>query len=582
MYESLVELFEVSCRKYQNREAFGTKTNSGWKWITFSQFKEQVDAVRGGLAGLGVGAGDRVAIIADNCVEWAAAAYATYGRGAYFVPMYTAQDPEEWRFILSDSGAKIVIAATNDIHKQLKAIASELGELQHVIGIALPEDDSESFAALQKAGRDNPVNAEHPKPGDLAGYIYTSGTTGNPKGVKLSHSNICSNIEALSPLFDLDGDRSLAFLPWAHSFGQVAELHYLFQRGCCLALNDDVPNLVGNLAEVRPTILIAVPRIFNRIYDGVNKQMTQKPAPIRALFKAGVSLANRKSKGESLGLKDSLLLSLAERLIFQRVRAKFGGRLRFVISGSAALSTEVAEFIDALGILVYEGYGLSETSPVVAVNTPEQRKIGSVGRAIPGVKVSIDESQSDQPGEGEILVRGPNVMQGYHNRPEETAAVLLSDGAFRTGDLGRLDQDGFLFITGRIKEQYKLENGKYVAPAMIEEDLKLSPFIANAMLYGANRAHNVLLVVPDMASLGEWAKENDVSLDNVENNEQVRSLLKAEVEKYGTRMKGYEKPKKIAVITEDFTTENGLLTPSMKMRRNRVVEKYQTLIEGLY
>jgi long-chain acyl-CoA synthetase len=582
VYESLVELFEVSCRKFSQRELFGSKRQGRWQWITYAQFREQVDAFRGGLAQLGVEAGDRVAVLADNCVEWATAAYATYGRAACFVPMYTAQSKEEWAFILRDSGAKVAIAADPKLHQQLKALQADLPGLKHVIGVGLPLTSEESFEAVLKRGQQNPTPAAHPKPSDMAGYIYTSGTTGDPKGVELTHGNICSNCASLLPLFDLNNDRSLAFLPWAHSFGQVAELHFLFQQGCSLALNDEVPNLVSNLSEVQPTILIAVPRIFNRIYDGVNKQMAGKPAPIRALFRAAIHHSKRRARGESLGFAERAVLKLAEALIFKKVRAKFGGRLRFVISGSAALNVEVAEFIDALGILVYEGYGLSETSPVVAVNTPKHRRMGSVGRPIPDVRVTIDESKSDNPGEGEIIVYGANVMQGYHNRPEETAAAIQADGGFRTGDLGRLDADGFLSITGRIKEQYKLETGKYVAPALLEEDLKLSPFIANAMLYGANKPHNVALIVPEVAAIKDWAKENNVELGDITCNEHVQRLLKSEIDEHGARFKSYEKPKKIAVILEDFTTENGLLSQSMKVRRPKVLDKYQSLLDALY
>lgn len=587
MYESLVELCEVSCERYNHRELFGTKSKgssgvSTWSWITYGDFKRRVDDFRAGLAALGVGHGDRVAIVADNCIEWAATAHATYGRSACFVPMYTAQSQDEWAYILKDSGAKVVVAANPALHATLSGMKAGLPELQHVIGIGLPESSAESFAVVEKRGASAPVASEHPKASDIAVFIYTSGTTGDPKGVELTHKNLCSNLESLKPLFDLDRDRSLAFLPWAHCFGQVAELHFLFQQGCSMALNDEVPNIVANLAEVRPTILIAVPRIFNRIYDGVNKQMAAKPAPIRALFHSGVRCAKKRSQGDALSWSERATLKLAEKLIFGKVRAKFGGRLRFVISGSAALNTEVAEFIDALGILVYEGYGLSETSPVVSVNTPGHRKIGSVGRPIPDVTVSIDESKSDIPGEGEIIVRGPNVMVGYHNRPQETAEVLLPDGGFRTGDLGHLDKDGFLTISGRIKEQYKLENGKYVAPALLEEDLKLSPYIANTMLYGANRPHNVLLVVPEMLALEEWAKQNGVSLGDVTTNEKVKQLLKGEIDKHGSRFKGYEKPKKIAVIKDDFTQENGLLSQSMKVRRPKVMERYRSVIDSLY
>lgn len=582
MYESLVELFEVSCRKFSQRELFGTKIQGGWHWINYAQFKQRVDDFRGGLAALGINKGDRVAVIADNCVEWATAAHATYGRAACYVPMYTAQSEAEWAFILKDCGAKVVIAADPTLHQKLERIAEGIDTLERVIGIGLAPSSENSFDAVEKLGREKPVAAEHPAAEDLAVYIYTSGTTGDPKGVELTHRNICSNLDALKPLFDIDLDRSLAFLPWAHSFGQVAELHFLFQAGTAMALNDEIPSLVQNLAEVRPTILIAVPRIFNRIYDGVNKQMAGKPAPIRALFKAGIALAKRRATGQSLGVTDSAVLKLAEALIFKKVVSRFGGRLRFAISGSAALNNEVAEFIDALGIIVYEGYGLSETSPVVSVNRPGARKLGTVGKPIPGVKVVIDESQSETPGEGEILVYGPNVMKGYHNRPEDTAAVIQEDGGFRTGDLGTLDDEGYVSITGRIKEQYKLENGKYVAPALLEEDLKLSPYIVNSMLYGANRGYNVLLVVPDEVALREWAEKNNVELGDITKNEQVRRLLKDEVEQHSGRFKGYEKPKKISIIVEDFTTDNGLLSQSMKVRRPRVMERYKDILESMY
>src|SRR5690606_12759594 len=268
-----------------------------------------------------------------------------------------------------------------------------------------------------------------------------------------------------------------------------------------LALNDDITAIVSNLAEVRPTILIAVPRIFNRIYDSVNQQMQSKPKPIQRLFETGLAVAKKRSLGQPVGTLEGVAASLAERLIFSKVRQRFGGRLKLVISGSAALNKDVAEFIDALGIMVYEGYGLSETSPVVSVNYPGHRKIGSVGPVIPNVKVVIDESQTEEPGEGEIIVYGPNVMKGYHNRPEETAAVMLDDGGFRTGDLGMLDKEGYLYITGRIKELYKLENGRYVAPAALEEELKVSPYISNVVLYGANIPYNTALVTPSMDAL---------------------------------------------------------------------------------
>jgi len=295
-----------------------------------------------------------------------------------------------------------------------------------------------------------------------------------------------------------------------------------------------------------------------------------------------VAAATRKNRGESLGFFEGLGLSLADRLIFSKVRLKFGGRLRFVVSGSAALNPQVAEFIDALGIEVYEGYGLTETSPVVCVNYPGNRKIGSIGKVIEGVSVRIDKAATDDPKSGEIIVSGHNVMQGYHNREEENAKVFTEDGSFRTGDMGYIDDEGFIFITGRIKEQYKLENGKYVVPSPLEEDLKLSPFIANVMIHGANRPFNVALVVPDMPTLESWAAREGIKLGDIAHNERVIALMLGEMQKYGSAFKGYEIPKKIALTTEDFSTENSMLTPSLKLKRRNVLARYGELLESLY
>jgi long-chain acyl-CoA synthetase len=352
--------------------------------------------------------------------------------------------------------------------------------------------------------------------------------------------------------------------------------------GCAVAINDEVPKLVNNLPDVKPTVLIAVPRIFNRIYDGVNQQMRDKPKPIQALFHAGVRAATRRSRGHQLGFGESLTLKLADKLIFKKVRQKFGGRLRLVVSGSAALSKEVAEFIDALGIEVYEGYGLTETAPVISVNTPTHRKIGSVGKPLPNVRVVIDTQVTGDPKNGEIVAYGDNVMRGYHNHPEEDAKIFTSDRGLRTGDMGYVDEDGYLYITGRIKEQYKLENGKYVVPSPLEEDLKLSPYIDNVMLHGANKPHNVALVVLSQANLAKWAEREGVTLGDPTTNPRVRELLRAELEKYSKDFRGYERPKGFALLTEDFTVENGMLTPKMSVRRNQVLKQYQSTLDKLY
>ncbi|MCC6216059.1 MAG: long-chain fatty acid--CoA ligase [Polyangiaceae bacterium] len=582
-FTNLVELFERSCQQYAKREVFGVKQGDTWSWVTYAELEKQVNDARAGLAALGVKAGDKVGIVANNRVEWAAACYATYGLRASYVPMYEAQKADEWAFILDDCGAKVVIGATNAITEKLEGLkGSAVKSLEHVIGLELPESDERSWKALLSRGAAHPVAAERPAPEETAGFIYTSGTTGNPKGVILSHGNIASNINAIHEIFPFGDDRSLSFLPWAHSFGQTCELHGLLSMGCSMAINDDVANLVANLAVVKPSILFAVPRIFNRIYDGVNKQMTEKPGFIQSLFRSGIRTATRKNRGESVGVLDGIGLSLADKVIFSKIREKFGGRLKYAVSGSAALSKEVAEFIDALGIEVYEGYGLTETSPIATANYPGNRKIGSVGKPIPGVTITIDREVTGDPKHGEILIAGPNIMQGYHNRDDENRAVLMADRTFRSGDMGFVDPDGYLYITGRIKEQYKLENGKYVVPSPLEEQLKLSPFIANVMIHGANKPFNVALVVPDMEALKRWAGENGVELGSVAENPKVRELLKAELTKYAAEFKGFERPEKFAITTEDFTTDNGLLTPTLKLKRRNVLQKYEPQLDSLY
>jgi long-chain acyl-CoA synthetase len=582
-FKTLVELWQRSTVEHGARELFGTKRGTEWHWLTYAQFKLEVDALRAGLATLGIGAGDRVALIAGNRVEWAAAAYASFGLCATFVPMYEAQPVEDWAFILKDCEAKVVLGANAEVLAQLDAVKDQLPSVQHLVGLDLPESDARSYKKLLAVGQAQPVPVAQPSPEQAACFIYTSGTTGDPKGVVLSHWNIASNVIAAGEMFPLrPSDRSLAFLPWAHAFGQTCELHMLFSAGCGMALNDQVPNLIGNLAETKPTILIAVPRIFNRIYDGVNKQMTERPKLIQKLFRAGIQAATKKRRGDSLTLGEGLTLAAADKLIFTKVRGRFGGRLRFSVSGSAALSREVAEFVDALGIAVYEGYGLTEASPVVSANCPDATRLGTVGKALPRVRIEIDKAATNDEKNGEILVYGDNVMRGYHHRDEEERQMLMPDGGLRTGDMGFVDDDGYLHITGRIKEQYKLENGKFVVPSPLEEELKLSPFILNTLLFGLNRPFNVALVVLDEAAINKWAREKNLEIKDPTNDQAVKELIGKELEARAHAFKGYEKPKAFQLIREDFTVENGLLTPSLKVRRKLVLDRYQSLLDALY
>jgi long-chain acyl-CoA synthetase len=580
-FATLVELCAQSCVAFAERPLFGTKKRLTWSFITYREFGRMVDRCRAGLHAAGVALGDRVGIVGNNGVEWAACAYASYGLGAAVVPMYEAQLVSEWEYILGDCGAKIAFAGTPEIAESLKAARPRLPLLRQVIGLAAPSDDPGSFAALLDRSRDAPVPPLQPPTHLPANLIYTSGTMGRPKGVVLSHGNIVSNVNALHEVFPFEPeDRSLSFLSWAHCFGQV-ELHTFLSMGCALALNRDVGQLLEDLAEVKPTILVAVPRVFHRLVAGVKDQIVRRPRVVRSIVAAGLRGAIQRSRGARCSVRDRIALRISDALVFSKVRARLGGRLKYAISGGAALGFEVGEFLDAIGVNVYEGYGLTETSPIVSANYRGHRRLGSVGKVMPGVRVVIDASASSWV-DGEIIVYGPNVMQGYHNRPEENAAAMLPDGGLRTGDLGRMDADGYLYVTGRIKEQFKLENGKYVMPAPLEDELKLSPYIANALIYGDNKPYCVALIVLAMSRVEQWVEENQVDLANVTGDERVRALVRREIEERAAAFKKFELPKALLLVTDDFTVQNGLLTPTLKLKRRAILSRYRQALDALY
>jgi len=582
---SLVDLLDTSVEKYGPRDLFGTKSGSAWVYTTYAQFKKLVEDMRGGLASLGVSRGDKVGIISNNRIEWAVLAYASYGLGAAFVPMYESQLEKDWEFVVRDSELKVLFVATSAIYEKTKRFPAKVPTLKHV---ALLADDGPepTYKGLLKKGSESPVPTLHPEASEMAALIYTSGTTGNPKGVVLSHGNVISNLLAVHANLPIETqDRSLAFLPWAHSFGHTAELHLLISIGASTGICESTDKIIEYLSEVKPTVIFAVPRIFNRIHTGVEKQMASKPAAIVALYRGGLRAANKKRENKPLSLREKIVLMLADKLVFSKIRARFGGNMKYAISGAAALAREIAEFVDGLGITVYEGYGLTETSPIVSVNVPKARKMGSVGQPIPGCRVVIDRSTTNDPKSGEIIVYGPNVMQGYYKLKEETAAVFTADGGFRTGDLGYLDEENYLFITGRIKEQYKLENGKYVVPAPLEELVKLSPFVSNVMIYGDNKPFNVALLVPNLDTLKEWARAQglgDKRDDELLSHERVQAKMREELDRVSVDFKGYERVRKFALIAEDFTLANDMLTPKLSVKRRNVLEKWGKELERLY
>jgi long-chain acyl-CoA synthetase len=595
-FDTIVDIFKYSIPAFPTRPLFGVKKSGTWHWTTYAEFGAAVDRARRGLGELGVGKGDKVAIIANNRVEWAVAAYATYGRAAAFVPMYEQQPEKDWEYMVNDSETKVLFVATTAIYQKIKYLLTSIPTLEHMVvleeGFRAGEGEKAlSYRELLERG-DKAKEGDAfilPTASDVAGFIYTSGTTGTPKGVILSHSNIASNVSAVEVLFPVSpDDRSLSFLPWAHSFGQTCELHTLFSRGASMGLAESVEKIIDNLAEVQPTLLFSVPRIFNKLYTAVQKQLASKPAFIQRMVKSALKARGKVRDGQALSFGERLVISLTDKLVFSKVRARFGGKLKYAFSGGAAISRDVAEFIDGLGVTVYEGYGLTETSPIATANCPGHRRIGSVGRAIPHVRVEIDTTagggEKNGYKEGEIVIFGPNIMVGYHNRPEENAAVFTEGRGFRTGDMGYVDSEGYTYITGRIKEQYKLENGKYVVPTPLEEELKLSPYVANVMVYGDNRPFNVALIVINADAVKSWAEKQGLTLSGeaLLTNEKVRGLMKGEVERLSEKFKGFESVREFALIDQDFTTDNGMLTPSLKLKRRKVLEVYGSHLDALY
>jgi long-chain acyl-CoA synthetase len=589
-FRDLSDVYERSVRRHAARPLFGTREAQGYRWQSYRDFGIRVDMLRAALKARGLRLGDRVALVAPNSPEWATVAYAVFTAGGVLVPIYPYQRYDDWLDILKDAQPRFVFAYGIEAASAVQGWRAELPEdavlvCMHDRGISgapsLEELLGESF------GREEPIHS--PDPDDLCQLLYTSGTTGRPKGVQLSHRNIASNISDLHQIFPATADdRSLAFLPWAHAFGQVVELHGLFSVGASLALSTNEDELVHALREVRPTLLFSVPRLFNRLYDTVQARVTEEGALVRRLFDGGLDnarvLRRVRASGRARGSVE-LKAKLFDRLVFERIRRQFGGRVRYAVCGGAPLSPEVAEFVDSVGITLYEGYGLTEASPIVAANWPGGRRLGSVGKPLPSVRVLIDHGAVDGARDGEIIVYGPNVTRGYHGLREETAAVLTPDGGLRTGDLGYLDKDGFLFVTGRIKEQYKLDNGRFVVPSLIEQQLKHCELIADAMVYGEGRAYNIALIVPDFAALNRWANEQHIYADGIDQqlaHPEVRARYQREIDRASEHAREYEKVRTFALLKRPFSTEDGTLTSTLKLRRREVAVRHADVINALY
>ena len=589
--DNLVGIFEETLARFGDREWLGTKnkqTNT-YDWVTYRDVAKRIDAIRGGLAKIGVKKGDGVAIIDNNSVEWAACCYATYGLGARFIPMYKAELLKIWNYIIADSGTNVLFVRDKEIYEKVKNWTSEIESLKYIYTINGTGQDT--LAELEILGAGNPVAAIHPDAEDIAGLIYTSGTTGEPKGVLLSHGNFSSNVHAcIKNMTMLDEhDRTLSFLPWAHSYGQTAELNTLIRMGASCGFAEGPQTIVDDLMLVKPTLLVAVPRVFNRVYDGLHARMNEQGGLAKKLFFMGKN-AGQKKRDLARDGKSSFITNLkfriADKIVFSKVRARFGGNLKMTMSSSAALNPNIAEFFFDIGLPIYEAWGMTEISPAGSSNTPMAYKIGSVGRALDKVTFAIDKSiTGPESRDGELIVYGPNVMKGYHNKPKETAETMTADGGLRTGDSAYIDEDGFLYITGRIKEQFKLENGKFVYPAAIEEAIKLIPYVEFAMIHGLNMPYTTCLVYPDFIVMEKYAKENNLPTDHAEmiKDERVVKLFEDAIK---NEMKGkfgnYEIPRKLILMSEAFSVENGMLTQTLKLKRRKVLQKYQADLDRLY
>ena len=589
--DNLVEMLDDSVSRYGTNQWMGTKniTKDGYDWVTYNQVAQRITDLRGGLAHLGIRKDDAVGIIAGNRVEWAVACYATYSLAARFVPMYEAELEKTWRYIIEDAAVRTLFVSKPEILEKIKSWSDEIDTLNHTV--LIDGQGEGTMEALERLGRENPVPAVYPEADDIAGLIYTSGTTGAPKGVLLSHGNITSNIHAAKKSYHMldHSIRTLSFLPWAHSYGQVVELHFLMRIGGSTGFAESPQTIVDDLALVKPTFLLAVPRIFNRVYDGLHTKMNEQGGLAKKLFDMGVKAGKERRRLRQEGrtsIFNALKFKLADAIVFKKIRQKFGGRLMYSASSSAALSPHIADFFEDVGIPVYEAWGMTELSPAATLCTPEAKKRGSAGKAIDKVRLKIDKTFAvDNPDEGELIVYGPNVMKGYHNKPEETRATMTEDGGLRSGDRAYIDDEGYLFITGRIKEQFKLQNGKFVSPATMEEEIKLLPWVEHAMVYGLNRPYTVCLVFPDFVVMGKTAAQKGWPVDPAAMvaDSGFRSHMEHQIlDHLQGKFGHYEIPKRFLFLSEGFTVDNGMLTQTFKLKRREVLKKYQPMIDAAY
>jgi long-chain acyl-CoA synthetase len=590
MVETICQLFINTIKSYPKDDLMLYKVKGHYTPIATEEFGEKVINFSLGLKTLGLNAGDKLIILSENRPEWTMTDVATLCFGGITVPIYTNLSPEQIKYIVNDSDAKVVVCSNEELWGNIESIKSELPLVSHFITF-LPEapEGVKTFNDILELGKQKHQEEQGlfdqlalaVKPTDVASIIYTSGTTGEPKGVMLTHSNFISNVTSVSGILPISHeDTCMSFLPLSHSYERTVTFAMLY-NGCTIGYAESMETVAENMLEVRPTIMPAVPRVLEKIYAKVMDNILSSSNLKRKIFfwalKVGKDYGNRQLEKKPIHGFLRFKRNLAHKLVFSKIIRKTGDRIRFFVTGAAPLSKDIAEFFYAMGMIVLEAYGLTETSPAATFNTFEHLKFGTVGKPIPGVDVKIAE-------DGEILIRGPNVMKGYYKKEEETKEAIREEW-FYSGDIGYLDEDGFLIITDRKKDIIVTAGGKNVAPQQIENLLKTNPYITTAVAIGDKRRFISALIVPDFEKLEEYAKLNDISFTDRSDlvaKDQVVDFMLSEIDKSLQDLAAYEKVKKIALLERDFEIAKGEITPTLKVKRNIIEKKYRDKIESLY
>lgn len=590
MVETICQLFSNTIQSYPRENLMLYKKEGQYVPISTEEFGNKVKHFSLGLKELGLNPEDKLVILSETRPEWVITDIANLCAGGITVPIYPSLMPEQIKYIVEDSDAKILVYSDSEQGDKMAEIRADLNNVIHYVTFESEAPDGVvTFDQVLEKGKK--IFEESPdlfdkaasltKPDTLASILYTSGTTGAPKGVMLTHNNFISNVKGVTDVIEFSNkDTVLSWLPLSHSFERIATYTYLY-KGCSIAYAEDMLTVGQNMPEVQPTVVVGVPRLFEKVYSAVMDNVLASPPLKRKIFfwatKVGREFGQRTLRGESIPKFLEFKRKIAHKLVFSKIIAKTGGRIRFFVSGAAPLSKDIAELFYAMGLIVLEGYGLTETSPIISVNRLEKIKFGSVGPPIPDVEVKIAE-------DGEILARGPNIMRGYYKMEEETREAIR-DGWFYTGDIGHLDEDGFIVITDRKKDIIVTAGGKNVAPQPIENVLKTNNYVTDVLVIGDRRKFMSALVVPNFEKLEEYARFNDIPYKDKQDlikNEDIVKFLEAEIDRATPNLASYEKVKKIALLDREFTIGDGEITPTFKIKRNIVEKKYKDLIDALY